>query len=199
MSVSFGRTMQNSFLRGRPGRSRTQCRSARCRLGAPRAQSGGQSRPRGPRRCWSGQDARGLDRLGVSDRHEADAEGCVLVSPDDNLGLALGENFPAKRLGPEPGQAGQPRDLDGWRPPGPLRLQLFAAATPSRATPIRGPAPGCAPRPLPVCLQQIDTRPPVMPAGPLRGYRSICHMLPEPSSPFASTALPGQPTVQEAL
>jgi hypothetical protein len=124
-----------------------------------------------------------LTRLGVSDRHEADAEGCVLVSPDDNLGLALGENFPAKRLGPEPGQAGQPRDLDGWRPPGPLRLQLFAAATPSRATPIRGPAPGCAPRPLPVCLQQIDTRPPVMPAGPLRGYRSICHMLPGAEQP----------------
>jgi hypothetical protein len=78
---------------------------------------------------------------------------------------------------------GRPRDLDGWRPPGPLRLQLFAAATPSRAAPIRGPAPGCAPRPLPVCLQQIDTRPPVMPAGPLRGYRSICHMLPGAEQP----------------
>jgi hypothetical protein len=191
--------MQNSFLRGRPGRSRTQCRSARCRLGAPRAQSGGQSRPRGPRRCWSGQDARGLDRLGVSDRHEADAEGCVLVSPDNNLGLALGENFPAKRLGPEPGQAGQPRDLDGWRPPGPLRLQLFAAATPSRATPIRGSAPGCAPaRCRSACSRSIPGRRSCPPdrSGAIAAS-AICS--PEPSSPFASTALPGQPTVQEAL
>jgi hypothetical protein len=48
-----------------------------------------------------------LDRLGVGDRHEAHADGCVLVSPDDDLALPLGQNPPAKRLRPEPGQAGQ--------------------------------------------------------------------------------------------
>ena len=48
-----------------------------------------------------------LDRLGVGDRHEAHAGGCVLVSPYDDLVLPLGENLPAKRLRPEPGQAGQ--------------------------------------------------------------------------------------------
>ena len=48
-----------------------------------------------------------LGGLGVDDRHEADAEGRVLVSPDDDLVLALGENPPAERLGPESGQGGQ--------------------------------------------------------------------------------------------
>ena len=48
-----------------------------------------------------------LGRLGVSDRHEAHADGCVLVGPYDDLVLSLGENLPAKRLCPEPGQAGQ--------------------------------------------------------------------------------------------
>jgi len=48
-----------------------------------------------------------LDRLGIGDRHEAHADGCVLVSPDDDLVLALGQNLPAERLCPEPGQAGQ--------------------------------------------------------------------------------------------
>src|SRR5437016_2646956 len=48
-----------------------------------------------------------LDSLGLGDRHEAHADGRVLVSPDDDLALALGKNLPAKRLGPEPGQAGQ--------------------------------------------------------------------------------------------
>ena len=33
--------------------------------------------------------------------------GRVLVSPDDDLVLPFGENLPAGRLGPEPGQAGQ--------------------------------------------------------------------------------------------
>ncbi len=36
-----------------------------------------------------------LDRLGIGDRHEAHADGRVLVSPDDNLALALGKNIPA--------------------------------------------------------------------------------------------------------
>jgi hypothetical protein len=41
-----------------------------------------------------------LDRLGVGDRHEAHADGCVLVSPDDDLVLPLRENLPAQRLRP---------------------------------------------------------------------------------------------------
>jgi hypothetical protein len=47
-----------------------------------------------------------LDRLGIGDRHEAHADGRVLVSPDD-LVLPLGQDLPAKRLRLEPGQAGQ--------------------------------------------------------------------------------------------
>ena len=48
-----------------------------------------------------------LDGLEIRDRHEAHADGRVLVSPDDDFALALGENLPAKRLRPETGQAGQ--------------------------------------------------------------------------------------------
>ena len=48
-----------------------------------------------------------LDHLGIGDRHEAHAGGCVLAGPDDDLVLPLGEHFPAKCLRPEPGQAGQ--------------------------------------------------------------------------------------------
>jgi hypothetical protein len=48
-----------------------------------------------------------LDRLGAGDRHEAHTHGRVLVGPDDDLALALGQNPPAERLRPEPGQAGQ--------------------------------------------------------------------------------------------
>jgi hypothetical protein len=48
-----------------------------------------------------------LDRLGVGDRHEAHADGCVLVSPYDDLVLPLGQNLPAECLCPEPCQAGQ--------------------------------------------------------------------------------------------
>jgi hypothetical protein len=55
-----------------------------------------------------------VDRLGIADRHEAHADrheahagGRVLVSPDDDLVLALGQDLPARRLRPEPGQAGQ--------------------------------------------------------------------------------------------
>ena len=57
-----------------------------------------------------------LDRLGVGDWHEADADRCVLVGPDDDLVLALGQDLPAERLRPEPGQAGQitPRN---WNSP----------------------------------------------------------------------------------
>ena len=48
-----------------------------------------------------------LDRLGIGDRHEAHADGCVFVSPDDDLVLPFGQDLPAERLRPEPGQAGQ--------------------------------------------------------------------------------------------
>jgi hypothetical protein len=48
-----------------------------------------------------------LDRLGLGDRHEAHADGCVLVGPDDDIVLPLGQDRPAQRLRPEPGQAGK--------------------------------------------------------------------------------------------
>ena len=48
-----------------------------------------------------------LDRLGIGDRHEAHADRRVLIGPDDDLVLTLGENLPAKRLRPEAGQARQ--------------------------------------------------------------------------------------------
>jgi len=48
-----------------------------------------------------------LDRLGLGGRHEADADGRVLVGPDDDLVLPLRQHRPAERLRPEPGQAGQ--------------------------------------------------------------------------------------------
>jgi hypothetical protein len=43
----------------------------------------------------------------LGDRHEADTDGGNLVSPHNDLALALGEDLPAKRLRPEPGQSGQ--------------------------------------------------------------------------------------------
>jgi hypothetical protein len=48
-----------------------------------------------------------LDRFGVGNGHEADADGRVLVRPDDDLALTLGQNLPAECLRPEPGQPGQ--------------------------------------------------------------------------------------------
>ena len=48
-----------------------------------------------------------LTVLGVGDRHEAHADGRVLVGPDDDLVLALGQDLPAQHLRPEPGQGGQ--------------------------------------------------------------------------------------------
>src|SRR5215472_11281732 len=48
-----------------------------------------------------------LEGLAIGDRHEADADRSVLVSPDDDLALPLGEDLPAERLRPEPGQPGQ--------------------------------------------------------------------------------------------
>jgi glucose/arabinose dehydrogenase len=48
-----------------------------------------------------------LDDLCAGDRHEAHAHRRVLVGPDDNLALPLGQNLPAERLRPEPGQPRQ--------------------------------------------------------------------------------------------
>ena len=48
-----------------------------------------------------------LNRFWIGDGHEADADGCVLVSPDDDLALALGKDLPAERTRPEPGQPRQ--------------------------------------------------------------------------------------------
>src|SRR5262245_28111723 len=53
-----------------------------------------------------------LDRLRIGDRHEADADGRVLISPDNDLALALGQDLPAKRLRPEPGQRRQVVSVD---------------------------------------------------------------------------------------
>ena len=107
MSVSFGRTTQNSFPRvgqDSPGLS----------AGLPDV---GPARPERKEAVDLVIVVRGaagevkmyavLDRLGVGDRHEAHVGGCVLAGPDDDLVLPLGQDLPARRLRPEPGQAGQ--------------------------------------------------------------------------------------------
>ncbi len=48
-----------------------------------------------------------LDRLGIGDGHEAHADRRVLVGPGDDLVLPLGQDLPAQRLRPEPGQSGK--------------------------------------------------------------------------------------------
>lgn len=48
-----------------------------------------------------------FDRLGLGDRHEAHADGRILFDPDNDLVLPLGQDFPAKRVRPELGQAVQ--------------------------------------------------------------------------------------------
>jgi len=48
-----------------------------------------------------------LDRFGIGDGHETDADGRVLVGPDDDLAFTLGKDLPAERLRPEPGQPRQ--------------------------------------------------------------------------------------------
>jgi hypothetical protein len=53
-----------------------------------------------------------LDRFKIGDWHEADADGCVLVTSDHDLALALGQHLPAKGLRPEPGQSGQVVSVD---------------------------------------------------------------------------------------
>ena len=97
MSVSFGPTTQNSFPSGvrqdSPGFS----------AGLPDADPARPERKQAVNLLMHPV----LDRPGPGDRHEAPADGRVLVSPDDDLVLPLGQNLPAKRLRPEPGQAGQ--------------------------------------------------------------------------------------------
>lgn len=45
--------------------------------------------------------------LRISDRHKAQADSRVLLSPGDNLAVTPGQNLPARCLPPEPGQPGQ--------------------------------------------------------------------------------------------
>ena len=108
MSVSFGPTTQNSFPSGIgqdiPGFS----------AGLSDADPARPERKQAVNLLIAVRGAAGevkmypvLDRPGAGDRHEAHADGRVLVSPDDDLVLPLGQNLPAKRLSPEPGQAGQ--------------------------------------------------------------------------------------------
>ena len=55
-----------------------------------------------------------LRRLGIGDRHEAQASGRVLVGHGDDLVLPLGQDLPARRLRPGtgPGRAGRERRHD---------------------------------------------------------------------------------------
>ena len=108
MSVSFGRTTQNSFP---SGSARTVQDSAPV---WPMSARRGPEREKAVDLLIAVRGAAGevkmhavLDRLGIGDRHEAHADGRVLVSPDDDLVLALGQDLPAQRLRPEPGQAGR--------------------------------------------------------------------------------------------
>ena len=48
-----------------------------------------------------------LCRLRIGDRHEAHADGRVLIRPDNDLALTPGQNLPPERLRPEPGQPRQ--------------------------------------------------------------------------------------------
>ena len=108
MSVSFGRTTQNSFP---SGSARTVQDSA------PVCPMSTRLRPEREEAVDLLIAVRGaageiemqavLDRLGIGDRHEAHADGRVFIGPDDDLVLPLGQDLPAERLGPEPGQAGQ--------------------------------------------------------------------------------------------
>src|ERR1035441_1713470 len=100
MSVSLGRTTQNSFPQDRPGLS----------AGLADIDPAGPERKKAVDLLIAVRGAAGevnmyavLDRLGIGDRHEAHAQGCVLVGFDDDLVLALGQDrpAPASRTGPE--------------------------------------------------------------------------------------------------
>ena len=108
MSVSFGRTTQNSFP---SGSARTVQDSAPV---WPMPARRGPEREKAVDLLIAVRGAAGevkmhavLDRLGIGGRHEAHAGGRVLVGPDDDLVLPLGQDLPAQRLRPEPGQSGQ--------------------------------------------------------------------------------------------
>ena len=107
MSVSFGRTTQNSFPSG-PART-VQDSAPAWPMPARRPE-----RKKAADLLIAVRGAAGqvkmhpvLDRLGIGDRHEAHAGGCVLVGPGDDLVLPPGQDRPARRLRPEPGQSGQ--------------------------------------------------------------------------------------------
>ena len=51
----------------------------------------------------------------------------------------------------------------------------------------------------PVYLWQIDSDPQVMRTMCRKGYRSISYLLLEPDSPLSFAALPGRPTLQQAI
>jgi hypothetical protein len=107
MSVSFGRTTQNSFPSG--SARIVQDSAPVCPMPARRPE-----RKKAVDLLIAVRGAAGevkmhavLDHLGIGDRHEAHADGRVLVGPDDDLVLPLGQDLPAQRLRPETGQAGQ--------------------------------------------------------------------------------------------
>src|SRR3984893_12117272 len=117
MSVSFGRTTQNSFP---SGAARTVQDSApvwpMSTRRAPSARRRSISSSRSAALLVRSIGAAGevkmhavLDRLGIGDRHAAHADGRVLVGPDDDLVLPLGQNLPAKRLRPDRARPGRSR------------------------------------------------------------------------------------------
>jgi hypothetical protein len=106
VSVSFGRITQDSFPSG----------AARTVQGSvpvcPDAGPAGAQREKPPDLLVAVPRAAGrvevhavLFRLGIGDRHDAHAGWRVLVSPGDDLALALGQDLPAGCLRPEPGRA----------------------------------------------------------------------------------------------
>jgi hypothetical protein len=113
MSVSFGRTTQNSFPSGSAGTVQDSASawpmSTRRALCA-RRRSISWSRSAGA--AGEVKMYAVLDRLGVGDRREAHADGRVLVGPDDDLVLPLGQDLPAERLRPEPGRSEQIVDVN---------------------------------------------------------------------------------------
>ena len=113
MSVSFGRTTQNSFP---SGSARTVQDSAPVwpvsARRAPSVRRRSISWSRSAALVVRSRSTRFLTVLAIGDRHEADADRRALVGPDDDLVLPLGQDLPAQRLRPEPGQGGQIVSVD---------------------------------------------------------------------------------------
>jgi hypothetical protein len=97
MSVSFGRTTQNSFP---SGSARTVQDSAPVCPARPERQQAINLLIVVHGTAGEVKMHSVLDRLGIGNRHEAHADGRVLVSTDDDLVLPLGQNLPAQRLRP---------------------------------------------------------------------------------------------------